>query len=156
MIELPITISNLDRIADALEKLVQIQSAARFSFQPKLNLGEDMTYKDDRPDFDFSVAIAATDSEGHFIPDSPIPAGHTLTVTSDNPDAFTVTQDANDPKLIHAHVGGPNADSTPAQANVVANLMDPANNLVASGVAQVIVTVGDPTAITAISVNLPE
>src|SRR5262245_50612626 len=125
MIELPITISNLDRIAAALEKLVQIHSAARFTF--KLKTGVDMNYKADRPDFDFQVTITATDSEGNVINDAPIPAGHTLSITSDNPAAFEVAQDATDPRIVHAHVG------SPGQANVMANLFDPANNLIATG-----------------------
>src|SRR5262245_50594095 len=131
MIELPITISNLDRIAKALETLILIHSAQRFTY--KLDGGLMPTYKSDRPDFDFSVTITATDSEGNAIPNSPIPAGHTLSITSDNAAAFSVAQDAANPQLIHAHVGGPNADGTPSQANVTANLFDPANNLVASG-----------------------
>lgn len=75
MIELSITILELDRIAAAVERLSLIQSAARF------------TYK--------------------------------LTLS-------------------------------------VANLTDPALNLVATGAALVTVTVGDPAAITAINLNLPE
>jgi len=157
MIELPITISHLDRIADALERLVLIESAARFTF--KLNLGElgtMPTYKSDRADFDFRVSINAADSEGNMIPDAPVPVGHTLMVTSDNPAAFEVTQDAADPRFIHAHVGGPNPDGTESQANVTARLFDAANNMVATGATQVTVTVGDPAAITAITLNLPE
>lgn len=141
--------NDLNRIAEALEKLVLIQSAARFTFT--ITIGELMaTYKSDRPDFDFRVSINATDSEGNVIPDSPIPAGHSLTVTSDNLAAFTVTQDATDMRLIHAHVG------SPGQASVVANLLGPAGVLVATGAALVTVVVGDPTAIQNIALNLPE
>ncbi len=113
------------------------------------------TYKSDKLDFDFSIVIGAVDSEGNVISDAPLPAGHTLTVTSDNPAAFSVVQDAADSKLIHAHVGGPNPDSTPSQANVTASIFDPASTLVATGAALVTVTVGDPTAITNLVVNLP-
>lgn len=155
MVEFPVTISNLDRIADALHRLVLITSAARFTF--KLTFSEELmaTYKSDRPDFDFNIVLGAVDSEGNVISDAPIPTGHTLTVVSDNTAAFTVTQDTTDPKLIHAHVGGPNPDSTPSTANVTASIFDPASNLVATGVAQVVVTVGDPTLITNLVVNLP-
>lgn len=158
MIQLPVTvqIEHFDEIAAALKQLVQIQSAARFTFQLKFSENLMPTYKSDRPDFDFTITINATDSEGNVIPDAPIPAGHTLQVVSDNPAAFEVIQDAGDPKLVHAHVGGPNADGTPSQANVNASLFDPANNLVAAGVALVAVTVGDPTTITEIDINLPE
>lgn len=156
MIEIAITIFELNRIAEAIEKLALIQSAARFTYT--LTFGENLmaVYKSDRPDFDFMVAIAATDSEGNVIADAPVPAGHTLSVMSDNPAAFSVTQDPLNPKLVHAHVGGPNSDGTPSQSNVTANLTDPANNLVATGAAQVTVTVGDPALITAITLNLPE
>jgi hypothetical protein len=112
-------------------------------------------YKADKPDFDFNLVLGAVDSEGNVISDAPIPTGHKLTVTSDNDAAFQVTQDATDPKLVHAHVGGPNTDGSPSQANVTANLTDPLGNLVATGGALVTVTVGDPASITNISVNLP-
>jgi hypothetical protein len=141
--------NDVNRIANALEKLALIQSAARFIF--KITIGELMpNYKADRPDFDFRVSINATDSEGNVIPDSPIPTGHALTLTSDNPVAFTVTQDAADPRLVHAHVG------SPGQSSVVANLTNPAGLLVATGAALVNVTVGDPALIQDINVNLPE
>lgn len=154
MIDIAVTVTSIDRIALALERLAQIQSAARFSFQ--LTFGGIMpTYKADKPDFDFNLVLGAVDSEGNVISDAPIPTGHTLTVTSDNAAAFAVTQDAADPKLVHAHVGGPNPDSTPSQANVTANLFDPVGTLVATGAAQVTVTVGDPASITNIAVNLP-
>ena len=155
MIEFSISIPELERIAAGVEKLTLIQSAARFTF--KLNFGGLMpTYKSDRPDFDFNVMITATDSEGNAIPNAPIPAGHTLTVDSDNSAAFSVIQDLADSRLVHAHVGGPNPDGTPAMANVMAKLFDPADNLVAVGSALVTVTVGDPAAISAINLNLPE
>ena len=112
-------------------------------------------YKADKPDFDTRITITATDSEGNVIPDAPIPAGHTLTVTNSNPAAFATTQDAADPKLLHNHVGGPNPDGTEAQSSVVATLTDPAGNIVATGSDLVTVTVGDPAAIQTISLNLP-
>jgi hypothetical protein len=150
MIELSITILELDRIAAAIERLTLIQSAARFTF--KLNFGDNLmpVYKSDKPDFTFNIIITAADSEGNPIPDAPIPTGFTLTVTSDNPAAFSVVQDPTNPKSVAAHVG------SPGQANVVANLMDPAGNLVATGGALVTVVVGDPAQITAINLNLPE
>ena len=113
------------------------------------------TYKADRPDFSAAVRITAADSEGNIIDDAPIPAGFTLTVESDNPDAITATQDPNDPRIVHYHVVGPNEDSSPSQANVKADLFDAAGNLVATGSELVTVTVGDPAAITAINLNLP-
>lgn len=146
----PDLLAALHRMADALEAL-----------RPKfptftITLGGLMpTYKSDRADFDFNVVLGATDSEGNVISDAPIPTGHTLTVTSDNTACFEATQDAANSKLVHCHVGGPNADGTPSQANVTANLFDPSSNLVATGAAQVTVTVGDPTAITELVVNLP-
>jgi hypothetical protein len=155
MIELPITISHLDRIADSLERLVQIVSASRFGYQLTLE-GVMPVYKADHADFDGRIVIGAVDSEGDIITDAPIPAGHTLTITSDNPTAFTATQDTADAKLVHYHVGSPNTDGSPSQANVTATLTDPAGNMVATGASQVTVTAGDPTAITGITVMLPE
>lgn len=150
MIELSITILELDRIAVAVERLALIQSAARFTFKLKILENNVKIYKADRPDFDFNITIVATDSEGNVIPNAPIPVGHTLTVTSDSDLAFSVIQDAADPRIVHAHVG------SPGQANLTANLMDPAGLLVATGGEQITVTVGDPAAITAITLNLPE
>jgi len=150
LIELSITILELDRIALAVERLALIQSAARFTH--KLTFGENLMpiYPADRPDFTFNIVITATDSEGNLIADAPIPTGFTLTLTSDNPVAFSVMQNPANPKSVAAHVG------SPGQANVVANLMDPVGTLVATGGALVTVVVGDPAAITAINLNLPE
>lgn len=112
-------------------------------------------YKDDKPDFDIHLILTAKDSEGREIADAPIPANFTLEVISDNPDAFSVTQDAADLKLIHCHVGGPNADGTPATANVTALLKNATGDLVAIGSDAVTVTVGDPASISSISLTLP-
>jgi hypothetical protein len=155
MVELPITISHIDRIADAVERLAQIVSASRFSYQLQLE-GVMPVYKADKPDFSARIIIGAVDSEGNVISDAPIPAGHTLTVTSDNPACITATQDTADPKLVNYHIGGPNTDGTPSQANVSATLSDPVGNMVGTGASQVTVTVGDPAAITGITVMLPE
>lgn len=156
MIDVTIKLPELDRIADALERLALIESAARFTFTLNLNLGGPMpTYKSDRPDFDAAVLITAADSEGNIIENSPIPQGFTLMVESDNPDAITATQDADDPRIVHYHVVGPQPDGSPSQANVKADLFDAAHNLVATGSSLVTVTVGDPAAITAINMNLP-
>jgi hypothetical protein len=137
--------------------LVQIQSAARFSFQLTLKGIEDMPiYPSDKPDFDAQVAIDGVDSEGFPVKNIPVPAGFTLAVVSDNTDAFTVTQDTIDARLLHCHVGGPNPDGTPANANVVATLTDPANNVVSIGAAMVTVQAGSVVTITGIALNLPE
>lgn len=156
MIELSITILELDRIAVAIERLALIQSAARFTYKLTLSEGNMPIYKADRPDFTFRVIITATDSEGNVIQDSPIPAGHTLVVSSDNPAAFSVAQDPGDPQMVLAHVGGPNSDGSPSSANVKADLFDAVNNLVATGGALVTVTAGDPAAIQNITLDLPE
>ncbi len=114
------------------------------------------TYKSDKPDFDVMAKIAAKDSEGNIIADAPIPAGFSFTVTSDNPACIEVSQDPTNAKSVHYHIGGPNPDSTPSQANVVASLMDATGNLVSTGGSLVTVTVGDPTEITSIDLGLPE
>lgn len=157
MIEFPISITHLDRIAVALEKLVQIQSAARFTFT--LHLGELNTmpiYVADKADFDVLMTISGKDSEGNVLPDIDIPEGFTLIVTSDNSAAFAVAQDTAQPKLLHCHVGGPNADTTPSQSNVLAVLNDAAGNMVATGGALVTVTAGKVATVTGITLNLPE
>lgn len=149
MIQLPITIEHLDRIASALERLVLLASASRFTYTIQIFEVTMPIFKADRVDFDITLTISATDSEGNVIADAPIPTGHTLTITSDNAAAFTATQDAANLKLAHCHVG------SPGQANVTANLTDPAGNLVATGADQVTVTFGDPSVILAINLNLP-
>ena len=153
----PHTRLSLDRIATAQEsiaenllRLTQIVSASRFSFSLKFG-GLEVIYKNDHVDFDLPIVIAATDAEGETIPDAPIPTGFTLTVTSDNAGVVTVTPDAGgNLKLFRVHVG------TSGQANVTANLMDAASNLVATGAEQVTVTTGDPAAISSITMNFPE
>lgn len=115
-------------------------------------------YVDNTPNFDFRVVIAGTDEEGNVNPDSPVPVGMTLSVTSDNPDAFSVVQDALDPRLVHAVVGSStNPDgSFPAQANVVANLtLDSDGSLVATGGDLVTVVANTATTVTSITLNLP-
>lgn len=148
----------VDRIAEALERLALIASAARFNYQLNFNLeGENMpTYKSDRPDFSQALELTATDSEGHTIRNAPLPAGFSLSVTSDNEECITATQDPNDSRIVHYHVGGPKADGSPSQANLLAIATDPAGNMAATGAALVTVTAGDPSAITEIHFNLPE
>jgi hypothetical protein len=146
----------LTRLADTFERHVQLSAVARWTFSISFGgLTEMPIYKADKPDFDFRIMLAGADSEGNTIPDAPVPAGHTLTVVSDNSAGFEVTQDPADQRLVHAHVGGPNPDGSPSQSNVTANLLDPLGNLVATGAAQVTVTAGDPATITAITLDLP-
>jgi hypothetical protein len=148
-------VADLARVADSLERLVHLTSAARFTYS--ISLEELMpTYKADKPDFDWRVKISGKDSEANVIDDIPIPAGYTLNITSDNPAVFTADQDTADAKLIHSHVGGPNADGTPGQSNVVAQLVDPDGNLVRTGGSLVTVTAGDPSEIGDITLVLPE
>lgn len=148
----PDLLAALHRMADALEALRPKFPTFTITFKGVDNMP---TFKSNREDFTFNIVLGAVDAEGNVISDAPIPTGHTLTVTSDNTACFEVTQDATSPKVVNCHVGGPNPDGTPSQANVVANLFDPSSNLVATGANQVTVTVGDPTSITNIAVNLP-
>lgn len=146
-------------IANHLLRLTQAVSASRFTYQITFDFKEKPmphVFKSDEPNFDFRLKIRALDSEGNVIEDAPIPAGFTLTVTSDNTACFAVTQDAADPRLVHAVVGGPNPDSTPSQANVMGNLTDASSNLVATGSDLETVTVGDPATIQSIGFVFPQ
>lgn len=113
-------------------------------------------YPSDKPDFDAVLTIDGLDSEGFPVKNIPVPANHVLTVTSDNAAAFSIVQDAADARILHCHVGGPNADGTPAQSNVLANLVDPVGNLVATGGGLVTVQAGAVVTISGINLNLPE
>jgi hypothetical protein len=156
LVTLNVEIPALDRLAHDLHSIVELISASRFTYTIKV-LEDDMpTYKADRLDFDAAVKISAKDSEGNVIPDISVPAGHSLTVSSDNPSALTATQDIPNSKLVHYHVGGPNADGTPATANVSATLTDSVGNVVAADTAVVTVTAGDAETTTGISLGLPE
>jgi hypothetical protein len=149
-------LASLDQIVFSLQQIVRALPSPRPIF--KLEFETIMpTYKATHPDFTFRVRIRATDAEGHSIADAPIPAGFSLSVVSDATAVFSVALDPTDAsgKQFLAHVEGPLPGSESSTANVTASLFDATSNLVASGVSQVIVTVGDPTAITEIVLDLP-
>lgn len=164
MICLPITVEvNQDSetkeilrsISQAIRNLSGVITAFRFKFSISME-GLMVQYKADEPDFDFRLVINGLDSEGNVIHDIEQPVGSTLVIVSDNPDAFTVTQDLGDARLVHAHVGVPNADGSPATANLSVTLTDSDSNLIGSGTEQVVVTTGDfAGTIASIEINLP-
>lgn len=155
MIELPIKIEvTIPGLLEALREIIEKLGTPKPSFQLEFETLMP-TYKATHPDFTFRIKIRAVDAEGHSIADAPIPQGSTLVVTSDAPSVFSVVQDTVDPKLVSAHVEGPLPGTESSTANVTAQLFDAQSNLVATGVAQVVVTVGDPTAITEIVLDLP-
>lgn len=111
--------------------------------------------KADHADFDVPVVVTVTDSEGNVIPGAGLPAGFTLTGQSDNPACFDVTQDSSDPLLFHCRVGGPNSDGTPSSANFSVMLTDGNGALVATDTEAIVVTAGDPAAVSGIDITFP-
>lgn len=147
--------SYLSRIATSLEsiradtkRIADSLGIIKLTYSIRLE-GLMAVYKADKPDFDFRIILIGTDSEGHEIVDAPIPAGHSLLLTSDNPTAFSAVQDAADARLVHAHVG------SPGQSNLVVNLFDGGGNLAATGGELVTVVAGDVTTIASITLALP-
>lgn len=98
--------------------------------------------KDDNPDVAYSLALGeVTDAEGNPIPTPAL----SVSVTSDNSDVVTVTPDA-DPATGTVHFGNP------GNATITANVSS-GGNLLGSGVAGFVVTVGDPAAITSVALS---
>jgi hypothetical protein len=144
-----------DRVYDLLVRIANALESQKPSYQVRINFMP-FPIKADYPDFDVAITLNDVDSEGNQIPGSgSLPAGFTLTVASDNEAAFSVTQDAANPLLVHCHVGTPEADGTPAAANFSATLTDASGALVAADTKAIVVTAGDPAAILGITMNLP-
>lgn len=107
-------------------------------------------FKADRPDFDLPVAITVTDSEGNPIPDAALPPGFTLIAESDNEEAFSILQDDANPLLFHCHVG------SPGNATLTATLTNVSGETVAIDAEAIVVTVGDPAAVSGIDFKFPD
>lgn len=113
-------------------------------------------YKEGRSNFDFRIILGAIlDAEGNKVNDSPLPTGWRLEVESTDPDYFEVTQDAEDPKLVHARVGTIFLDGTSTKAIVKASLYDERDRLVTFAVAPIVVMKNPPEAITPMAIKLP-
>lgn len=112
----------------------------------KLEGGEIMfIVKADNPDVGYTITPpSVTDSEGN-----PVSVGDlTFEVSSDNPGAVALTPDPADQLHGSAHFGSPNADGSPAMANInVAVKATATGTLLGSFGAQFTVTTGDPAAI---------
>lgn len=111
--------------------------------------------KADHPDFDILIEVESVDSEGNVVKGGGLPEGNTLTLVSDNVDAFEVTASADNPLKFRAHVGGPTAEGDPNPANLVATLTDADGVVLATDAEAIVVTAGDPAAIKGITVNFP-
>lgn len=163
MLELPITldvkiddrlIAQLDTTNVLLRELIDAIKLPLISFEVRIPVMK--TYKDNHDDFTLTLQIVGKDAEGRTIKDAPIPDGHTLTLQSDSPGVFSVTPIPENPKSFSCHVEGPNEGEESSQANLTATLTNADGNLVASGVEQVVVTLGDLQAITSINIPLPD
>ena len=104
--------------------------------------------KDNNPDVTATIVPpVVVDAEGFPVPGAQQPTPGAL--QSDNPSAVSVEPDADgDPLKWTVHFGGPNADGSPAVANLTLQFTDPATGEVVGSLgAQVTVTAGDPAAI---------
>lgn len=108
--------------------------------------------KDDVPDFTGKLSVTAKDAEGNI---ATLPADLIVTGTSDNPSAIALTQNPTDKFSFSLHVGGPNVDGSPAQANVVVNVSTADGKLVGTADESFTVTAGDPTEITVGKLEFP-
>lgn len=111
--------------------------------------------KADHADFDITIDVTAVDSEGNVVKGSKLPEGFSLTLVSDNVDAFEVLPSTDNPLLFRAHVGGPTPEGDPNPANLVATLTDADGVVLATDAEAIVVTAGDPAAIKGITVNFP-
>ena len=113
MVCLPVTIPELDRIANALERLVgkgiKSKGTVLFQFSPTFSVGLTggstmFVLPDDQPDVRFSISpIELFDAEG-----APITTGFTEEFMSDNDGVVSILLD--DPANVHAgaiHIGAP-------------------------------------------------
>lgn len=106
-------------------------------------------FKADYADFDLPVTVTVTDSEGNPIPGAALPAGFTFAAESDNADAFAVTADPDNPLLFHCHVGNP------GEAVLTGTLTNAAGEVVAIDAEAIVVTVGDPAAVSGVEFQFP-
>lgn len=100
--------------------------------------------KQDHPDVTATLEVIARDSEGHKVP---LPAGLSVQATSDNEEAVSLTQSADDPFQFTVHFGSVPEDTDNAQANLVFNLLNSAGILIGTADASFTITVGDVASI---------
>jgi hypothetical protein len=111
----------------------------------KFNLkGGDFMYivKDSQVDVPFQIGFTVTDAKGDPVPTTAV----VVAVVSDNPSAVKVIPGA-DQLSGTVSFGVPNADGTPALANITVTVSLPDGTVVGSFGAQFTVTAGDPAAI---------
>lgn len=126
------------KVAEAIAKLQPLPQPQLKSLEVKFMF----VVKDDHVPVNFSLVLGdVTDAEGNAIPDAQL----NVTVESDNPAAVAVEFDA-------AARTGSVSFGSPGQANVVANVKT-GDVLLGTGAAAFTVTVGDPAAITGVSLN---
>lgn len=95
---------------------------------------------DNQPDLQALVSgFTVVDEEGSPVPNPPPVTGEWL---SDNTSAVELTVDPSDSLKANAHFGSPNADGSPAVANLTATLKLPDGKVVGVFGAQVMVTAG--------------
>jgi hypothetical protein len=102
--------------------------------------------KADNPDVNYQIAppTNVTDSEGHLVTAPEL----AYEVTSDNLGAIVVNPDPADQLKGSVHFGGPNADGSPALANINVLIKKTSDGKVLGSFgAQFTVTAGDPAAI---------
>lgn len=101
--------------------------------------------KDTNPDVGYQLVLGdVTDAEGNVIPDAKV----SVEVTSDNPAVVEVTPNAADGnKTGNVHFGGPGV------ATVTALVKAEDGTILASGAAPFTVTVGDPAAISGMTLK---
>lgn len=145
----------LREIKRRLDALETQQPRNQFNYDVRIKLMP-RVIKADHVDFDIPVTVNATDSEGNPVKGGGLPAGFTLTLTSDNDAAFSVTPDPSNPLNFKAHVGGPNPDGNPNLASLTATLNDANGVLVATDAEAIVVTAGDPSAISGINIVFPD
>ena len=102
----------------------------------------DYSIPDDTPDGTFSLAVTASDSEGHPITDPALLAALVAEVINSDETGFAATLDATDNRKGTYHVGGPNDDGSPKQCTVTQNLKDADGNIIATGTDSFTVTTG--------------
>ena len=108
--------------------------------------------KADLGDFPGVLSVTAKDSEGNV---AALPADLIVEGSSDNPTAIELKQSTNDKFSFTLHVGGPNADGTPSQANLVINVFTADRTLIGTADETFTVTAGDAAAISVGKLDFP-